>query len=287
MMESRERLVRLEGRTPWVYAEYAVLGRHEDQLTLVREGGTLLVPSGTLGAVLLGPGTSVTHPGMCLLSDNCVSLLWVRGGGLGLVHASHPPAFSRSSRLVEAQAAVVSDPDRRMAAAREMYRTRFGGDLPGDSIQELQLAEGRRVKQRYAELSGAYGVPWGGRSHGTGSTVINKVLDVVYHCVYGACEVSVSAGGMSPALGVIHRGHARSFVFDIADLFKDQAAALAFQLASEGVSDASEVRDRVRSWIWDESLLVKALSEAKAVLGARGPAVDVKDSSQWWDGEAV
>lgn len=285
-MEPRTRLVRLEDRTPWLYVEYAVVGRHEDQLTLVRESGTLIVPSGTLGAILLGPGTSVTHPGMCLLSENCVSLLWVRGGGLGMVHASHPPAFSRSSSLASAQALVVSDPQRRLSAARAMYRVRFREELEGGSLQELQLAEGRRVKEMYAAEARRCGIPWSGRGPGRGADSVNRILDTAYHCVYGACEVAVAAGGMSPALGVIHNGHARSFVFDIADLFKDQAATLAFELASEGVTEASEVRSRVRDWAWSLPLISSALDAAREVVGASGPAVDVSDTSSWWDGAA-
>lgn len=284
MAEPRTSLVRLSDRTAWVYAEYAMLGRHHDQLTLVRKDDTLILPSGTLGAVLLGPGTSVTHPGMELLAENCTSLLWTRGGGLGVFHTSSPPAFSTGSAAVQAQAQVVSNPAKRLEAARAMYQRRFDTPLHGDTLQEMMLAEGRRVKSHYRKLSEKYGVRWSRRGPGQAADAVNQNLDVVHHLMYGVCEVVTNVLGLSPALGVIHEGHARSFVLDLADLYKAESAEFAFQAASSGFSDPAELRQTIRDWVWEDRLFNRAIDDVSDILGLSGTPVEVTDAQHWWDG---
>lgn len=284
MGEPRTSLVRLSDRTAWVYAEYAILGRHHDQLTLVRQNDTLILPSGTLSAVLLGPGTSVTHPGMELLAENCTSLLWTRGGGLGVFHTSTPPAFSTGSAAVQAQARVVSDPVKRLEAARAMYQRRFDDPVEGNTLQEMMLAEGRRVKANYRKMSEKYGVRWGRRGPGQEADAVNRNLDVVHHLIYGACEVVTNVLGLSPALGVIHEGHARSFVLDLADLYKAESAEFAFEAASRGSSDPTELRQTIRNWVWDNRLFNRAITDVSDILGLRGSAVEITDAQHWWDG---
>ncbi|MGP5434822.1 CRISPR-associated endonuclease Cas1 [Corynebacterium variabile] len=287
MPESRRRLVRLEARTAWIYAEYTVLGRHEDQLTLVRDHDTLIVPSGTLGAVMLGPGTSVTHPGMDLLAENCVTLLWVRGGGLGVFHSSTPPSFTRGSSAVRAQARVVSDPELRLTAAREMYSQRFPGGVPGDTLQAMMQAEGVRVKARYRELSEQFGLHWKRRGPGEEPDLVNRNLDYVNHMIYGVCEVVTGALGLSAGLGIVHEGNARAFIFDLADLYKSEVAPVAFQAAAEGLTDASELRARIRTWVWENKLFNRAINDVTRILNVRGEAVSLVDTQTWWDGESA
>lgn len=284
MAEGRRRLVRMEDRTAWVYAEMAALGRHEDQLTLVRERDSLIIPSGTLGAVLLGPGTSVTHPGMELLHDNCVSLLWVRGGGLGLYHSSMPPAFSQGSAAVIAQAAAVSDPDFRMEVAQRMYALRFGERLHGMSMTDLRLAEGRRVKKIYRTLAADAGVTWVSRGPGRQIDPVNKNLDVVNHCVAGVSAVVCNTLGMSPALGIIHTGSVRSFIMDLTDLYKWEVAPLAFQAARAGSTDARELRIAVRDWAWRTKVMGRMIADIAVVFGIDSDPVQMVDTNDWWEG---
>lgn len=284
MAEPRTSLVRLSDRTAWVYVEYAMLGRHHDQLTLVRKDDTLILPSGTLGAILLGPGTSVTHPGMELLAENCTSLLWTRGGGLGVFHTSMPPAFSTGSAAVQAQARIVSDPVKRMEAARAMYQRRFDEPLEGNTLQELMLAEGRRVKAFYRTLSQKYGVRWVRRGPGQAADRVNRNLDVVHHLMYGVCEVVINVLGLSPALGLVHEGHTRSFVLDLADLYKAEAAEFAFQAASRGSTDPAELRQTIRNWVWENRLFNRAIEDLTEILELSGNPVQVTDAQHWWDG---
>ncbi len=53
-------------------------------------------------------------------------------------------------------------------------------------------------------------------------------------CLYGVCHAAIVAIGMSPALGFMHHGNQRSFVFDVADLYKvDVVLPIAFATVAE------------------------------------------------------
>lgn len=57
-------------------------------------------------------------------------------------------------------------------------------------------------------------------------------------CLYGVTEAAVLAAGYSPAIGFIHTGKPRSFIYDIADLFKfETVVPVAFQVASKAPSN--------------------------------------------------
>ncbi len=59
---------------------------------------------------------------------------------------------------------------------------------------------------------------------------MNQALSAATTCLYGLVHAVVVALGCSPALGLVHTGHDRSFVYDVADLYKmDLAVPVAFQ----------------------------------------------------------
>ena len=53
-------------------------------------------------------------------------------------------------------------------------------------------------------------------------------------CLHGLAEAAVLAAGYAPAIGFLHTGKPRSFVYDIADLWKTQTVIPeAFQIAGK------------------------------------------------------
>ncbi len=55
-----------------------------------------------------------------------------------------------------------------------------------------------------------------------GSDLPNRCLSSATACLHGLAEAAVLAAGYAPAIGFLHTGKARSFVHDIADLWKTQ-----------------------------------------------------------------
>jgi CRISPR-associated protein Cas1 len=71
-------------------------------------------------------------------------------------------------------------------------------------------------------------------------TEINKALSAANVCLYGLCHSAIVALGLSPGLGFIHTGHERSFVYDIADLYKAEIAIpVAFEMLRKLKSHSS------------------------------------------------
>jgi CRISPR-associated protein Cas1 len=138
-----------------------------------------------------------------------------------------------------------------------MYAMRFPGeDTAGLTMQQLRGREGVRVRRAYLEHSKRTGVPWNGRDYDPeefeASDAVNQALSAANTALYGVVHSVVVALGCAPGLGFVHTGHMRSFVFDIADLYKvDLTVPLAFDLAASGTPDVPSsarraLRDRMR-----------------------------------------
>ena len=90
---------------------------------------------GVRRSLLLGLGTTVTHLAIILISDSNSTIVWV--GERGVRYYAHGVSLSRSSRLLEAQAAAVSNTKTRLRTARAMYQMRF----PGDDVSGLTMQQ--------------------------------------------------------------------------------------------------------------------------------------------------
>lgn len=286
-------LVRAEDRLSFVYLERCTVHRDGNALTAQDERGVIHIPSATLGALLLGPGTRVTHQAMMLVSDSASTVVWV--GERGVRYYAHGRTLASSARLLERQAALVSNQSSRLRVARQMYAMRFPGeDVSRLTMQQLRGREGARVRNVYREQSRLSGVPWGRRDYRpddfTSSDPINQALSAATTCLYGVVHAVVVSLGCSPGLGFVHVGHARSFVFDVADLYKAELAIpVAFEVASEAdtIEDLpAETRRRMRDALHDGKLLTRCARDIRRLLVEEGEPVDQPDWDvvQLWDG---
>ena len=85
----------------------------------------------------------------------------------------------------------------------------------------------------------------------------------------------------------MHTGHSRSFVFDIADLYKAEfVIPLAFQIVSEGEQDvAARIRIKLRDRVFRDGLLKRCAQDIIFLLtGERDAPVNVKENRiRLWD----
>lgn len=141
-------LVRVQDRISFVYVERATIGRDDSAITATDDNGVVHIPAASLGALLLGPGTRVTHQAMLLLADSGSTAVWV--GERGVRYYAHGRPLGRTSRLLDAQARAVSNTRQRIAVARAMYEMRFPDEDVADcSMQQLRGREGARVRGLY------------------------------------------------------------------------------------------------------------------------------------------
>ncbi|MFT4122904.1 MAG: hypothetical protein QM635_03630 [Microbacteriaceae bacterium] len=98
----------------------------------------------------------------------------------------------------------------------------------------------------------------------------------------------VVALGCAPGLGFVHTGHARSFVFDIADLYKAEITIpIAFDVAATIPDDVeSATRHAVRDAIVETSVLSRCAHDIRALLLPEDDAEPdlMADVVELWDG---
>ncbi|GAB6953276.1 MULTISPECIES: type I-E CRISPR-associated endonuclease Cas1e [Corynebacterium] len=268
----RQELTRVSERISFLYAERAVVNRDNNALTISDQNGTVHVPATTLAALLLGPGTKVTYAAMALLGDTGVSVVWVGEKGVRYYAHGRPPA--KTSRFAEAQARIVTNQRARLDCAREMYSMRFPDeDVSGLTMAQLRGREGARVKAIYRKYADLYGVYWDRRRYDpndfAGGDLVNQALTAANAALYGVSQAVITALGFVPALGVVHNGTDRAFVYDIADLYKAEVSIpAAFAAASEPKNDISgQVRRLVRDAIIEKRLLPRIVKDLYRLMG--------------------
>ncbi|GAA0966168.1 type I-E CRISPR-associated endonuclease Cas1e [Acrocarpospora macrocephala] len=272
-------LTRMGDRISFVYLERCVIHREDNAITAEDADGITHIPSATIGTLLLGPGTRVTHQAMSVLGDSGAGVVWI--GEQGVRFYSGGRSLNRSSALVEAQATRWANRRTRLEVAREMYRMRFPDEDPnGLTRHELLGREGRRVKDFYRAQAARVGIPWNGRTYVPGAfdsgDAANQAVTAAAQCMYGIAQTTVAALGCAPGLGFIHSGHELAFVLDIADLYKTEIALpIAFDVAADNPEDVgSRTRRAIRDHVNKAGLLKRCVNDIKRLLLPTGPAVD-------------
>jgi CRISPR-associated protein Cas1 len=264
-------LVRAEDRLSFVYVERCVVHRDDNAITATDERGTVHIPAAGLGALLLGPGTRVTHQAMVLMGQSGSTAVWV--GERGVRCYAHGRSLAKSSRLLEAQAELVTNRRSRLAVARRMYGMRFPGeDVEGLTMQQLRGREGARVRQLYREHSSRTGVEWRRRDYDVTDFAsgdrVNQALSAANTSLYGVVHAVIVAMGCSPGLGFVHTGHELSFVYDVADLYKAEITIpVAFEVAATTTEDIpGDARRAVRDRLHDGKVLEQCVRDVRHLL---------------------
>ncbi|MFJ6134852.1 type I-E CRISPR-associated endonuclease Cas1e [Kitasatospora sp. NPDC092286] len=264
-------LARVGDRLSFLYLERCVISRDANAITTTDDAGVTHIPSATIGALLLGPGTKISHQAISVLGESGAGVVWV--GEHGVRYYAGGRALTRSAALAEAQAVAWANRRSRLEVARAMYRLRFPAEDPaGLSRRELLGNEGAHLKRTYHREAARTGVRWNGRhftpgDFGSGDAP-NQAVTAAAQCMYGVTQAVVSALGCIPSLGFVHSGHELSFVLDVADFYKtDLAIPAAFDAAAEGPEDvASRTRRLLRERIRERGLLDRCVDDIKALL---------------------
>lgn len=264
-------LPQVKDRMSFLYLERCLINRQDGAITVTDARGTVHVPAASLSVLMLGPGTNVSHRAMELIGQTGVCVLWV--GERGVRYYAHGNPLTHSARLLIRQAELVSNVRSRIVVARQMYQLRFPQeDVSSLTMQQLRGREGARVRSLYRQASKETGVPWNGREYDpnnySAGDPVNMALSAAHACLYGVMHSVIVALGCSPGLGFIHTGHERSFVYDIADLYKGSVTIpVAFQMAAENHEDiGAATRRRVRDEIADGHLLKQAVKDIRFLL---------------------
>lgn len=214
----------------------------------VLPAGDYQLPHQTLSAILIGPGTTVSHDVLRILARHGTTLVAVGTDATRLYTA--PALGPDRSDVARAQARAWADDKQRLAIARKMYARRLGEVLPHTSIEVLRGIEGARVKESYKLLSQSFGLKWKrrdfDRSQPEATDLANQAINHASTAVRAAAGVAVACVSALPQLGFIHEDSDQSFVLDIADLYREAVTLrLAFSAAKRIEQGADEPVDRL------------------------------------------
>lgn len=285
---SIQALPQISDRLTFLYLEHCNLTR-EDSAILVRdEKGTVRIPAAAITVLLLGPGTTVTHRAVELIGDAGVGIVWVGEHGVRF-YASGRPLTHRAHLLMK-QAEFVSNKRLHLIVVRKMYQLRFPDeDVSNLTTQQLRGREGSRIRKIYRTAAKEWNITWNGREYDPddfeSGDLVNQALSAGHACLYGLAHSVIMALGCSAGLGFIHVGHERSFVYDIADLYKAEVTIpIAFEVASQAPTDLpGVVRRKVRDKMASMKLLERMVKDIRYLLSDEGDEQPEVDVTYLWD----
>lgn len=286
-------LPKLRDSLSYLYIEHAVIECDQQALLIMQEFGRTFIPTANLSLLLLGPGITITHAAIVLLSQNGCSVVWV--GQDGTKFYAHGSGETHQSRHLIQQAALVSNPESRLKVVMSMYQYRFDYVLdPSLSLEQVRGLEGARMKRLYEEMSKKYSVDWQGRNYDRSqwgnADPINRAFSAANALLNGICHAAIISGGYSPGLGFLHTGRMLSFVYDIADLYKSEfTIPAAFQVTGESTINVERrVRETCRELFNEKKLLQRILPDIDRLLNfdressETDPEKPFDVSEFWW-----
>ena len=273
---TRETLPQVKDKYPFLYLERGRLEIDDSSTKWIdSDGNVVRLPIATLNCLLLGPGTSVTHEAIKVLAAANCNVCWVGEDSLLFYAAGVTP--TADSRNFRRQMLLSADDEKSLAVARRMFARRFpDADLDGKSLKEMMGMEGYRVRQLYEQKAAHYQVGWKGRSFEPGKfamgDITNQVLTAANAALYGILCSAIHSMGYSPHIGFIHSGSPLPFVYDLADLYKeDLCIDLAFSLTLElaGQYNKHKVAAAFRQRVLERDLLGQIGADIEAMLGGK------------------
>ncbi|PHV08405.1 subtype I-E CRISPR-associated endonuclease Cas1 [Janthinobacterium sp. BJB412] len=271
---TRESLPQVKDKYPFLYLERGRLEIDDSSLKWIdSDANVVRLPIATINTLLLGPGATVTHEAVkTAVSANC-SICWVGEDSLLFYAAGFLP--TADSRNFRTQMEIASDPSKSLEVARRMFARRFpDADLAGKQLKEMMGMEGYRMRELYAEKADVYKVGWHGRSYTQGKfemgDVTNQILTSTNAALYGILCSAVHSLGYSPHIGFIHSGSPLPFIYDMADLYKENLCIdLAFSMTRElaGTYNKNVVSAEFRKRVVALDLLARIAVDVPAILG--------------------
>lgn len=267
----RIELPRIDGRISFLYIDNGRLEKDNGAVRIETGTGSITIPTAQLVVLMLGPGTTVTHRMVQIATEAGMCLVWVGEEGVRF-YAGGSPLSGDTSLLIK-QAKIVSNEKLRIAAAKRMYNIRYPKeDVSELSMRQLLGREGTLVGKRYIELAEQYGLPWKGRRYDSknfnGNEPLQNALSCANACLYGICYAVIYSLGLSPGLGIVHTGLAKSFVLDVADIYKEAISfPVAFSVVAKGSNDMERrIRVGMRDIIKDKRFLKCITSDLLTIL---------------------
>ena len=284
----RQLLPRSDDRISYIYIEKGRIEQTEFSIQVVRELTISEIPIATIGAIFLGPGTTITHEAVKTICDVGCSIIWC-GMEQWRFYAAGAPGTKSSKNLLK-QMRYHESKTLHMQVVRDMYKLRYPDEhISRKSSSELRGIEGMHVKKLYEELAEQYSIHWSVRSYKVddfeSQDDINRALTTAHQVLYGIIKSVLHLTGFSSAIGFIHTGKMDSFVYDMADLYKEKVSIpVAFETVSKNpVNLDSSVREAMRGKILELHLLKHIVNDLKMLFNCEDEDIKNLEQLKIWD----
>lgn len=240
-------LVKVKDKISFVYIEKAKITVKDFSVVLIREDSTIDIPIATVNTIILGIGTSITQNAVIEISKFGCTIIW-SGSNLNYFYTfGQPQTFSSKNLLLQCklhESKVAS-----IEVIRNMYSIRYPNErLKSKSKEDLLGLEGMKMQQCYQDLANKFGVVWIERTYHVegfySQDYINKCITTANQLLYAVITAIVVGLGFSTALSFIHNGKMLSFVYDLADLYKESLVLpLVFEYCSKTTDTDESLRE--------------------------------------------
>lgn len=259
---------RVEKKVSFLYLDRGRLAKTNYGLRFYTTSSNMAVyiPVGDINCLVLGPGTSITNAAVRECGKNQCLIIW--SGDKGNYYYASGIYPEKASTNLQKQMRCWASKKEHMNVVRAMYQLRFpDAKLQNLSLQQMMGMEGKRVQQSYKDFAEEFQTPWDGRIYrDTDDHIqdsVNRCLMIGNSLFYSIVQAVITTLGYSSAIGFIHNGTMRSFVYDIADLYKkDIVVEPAFRLCSNGIHPSDEeVREEIRRKISEKHIIKQMVSD--------------------------
>lgn len=276
----------LTDRQEYLYIEHAVIEQEDSSVCIIQGSSKTPLPIASIGCLILGPGTTITHRAVEAMADSGCLVIW-SGEHLRTWYAAGEQA-DRSSQHILTQAKCWADKTLHMNIVRWMYARRFPDlDMRGLSLEQMRGMEGQRVHDIYQKYADMYHVEWSGRQYQRNDwdnqPLIQQAITMGCQLLYHVSHAAILLMGYDPALGFIHTGKMESFVFDVADLYKTE---FVIPQAFNGTSlkkDLEHIRYDMRRDMKKGHLLKRMEKDLTTMFAD----CEINSASGLWDGNSV
>lgn len=259
-----------------LYLEHGRLEVDDASVKWISKDGSICpLPVATVSALILGPGTTITHAAVRAAAQCNCPLFWLGEDGLRFYAFGITPNHDNSMARIHASA--WANPRSRNEIARRMFLNRFPeASVHGVSIKQLRGLEGKRVKRIYAELGVSFGVTWKGRDYNPSNwnlaDGVNRALSAANASLYALTAAVCCSMGFIPQLGFVHVASTLPFIYDAADLYKHETSwPAAFEAVSlDPRDDGTLVRRLLKRNVEESRMLRRMPDELKALFDGFG-----------------
>lgn len=249
----------------FLYVEHAYIHVKDSAILIIKGENKTPIPSYSIACLILGPGTKITHAAISSLQGSGCLVCW-EGENQRTFYA-YGMEESRKSKNFLKQVDCYSNQELHMRVVKKMYEKRFPSvNLERKSLSQLRGMEGNRVKEQYKEISEKYNITWDSRKYGLDDwnslDFSNQALTIGNKLLYNICHAVILALGYSPTIGYIHTGTMRSFVYDVADLYKlEYVIEPVFRAISNGVDSFEDIRTEIRKEVYSKKLIQQIVND--------------------------